>query len=170
MSLSETIRARMYDAMKNKDKSKKDIYAYLLDQIQKEQKSRVSAQNPNPVLTEADEVAVCQRVVKAIKSGMDKSIEEAKENNISLDNMKDYIADCEYKIGVYSEFLPKQMSEDEINEAIKKAFDMIPDATNAQINKGMVMKVLMPMVKGKADGKLVSNLVDNAIAAVKAQN
>lgn len=163
MSITEIVRGRMVDAMKAKDKYKKDIYAYLLDQLQKEQKSRVSAANPNPVLTEADEIAVCQRVVKAMKSGMDKSIEEAKDKNLNLDNMKDYIADCEYKINVYSEFLPKQMNADEINALIKTAIE----GMSGPVNKGMIMKVLMPQVKGKADGKLVSELVDAAVASSK---
>lgn len=160
MAIAEIVRGRMVEAMKAKDKNKKDIYAYLLDQIQKEQKSRVSAANPNPVLTEADEIAVCQRVVKAMKSGMDKSIEEAKSKNLNLDNMKDYIADCEFKISVYSEFLPKQMSADEINAIIDKALEGVSGPTN----KGQVMKATMPHVKGKADGKLVSELVDAAVA------
>ena len=164
MSIAEIVRGRMVEAMKAKDKNRKDIYAYLLDQIQKEQKSRVSAANPNPVLTEADEIAVCQRVVKAMKSGMDKSIEEAKAKNLNLDNMKDYIADCEFKISVYSEFLPKQMDEDEINALINAALEGL----NRPVNKGMVMKVLMPQVKGKADGKLVSTLVDAAVASYNA--
>ena len=164
MAIAEVVRARMVEAMKAKDKEKKDIYAYLLDQIQKEQKSRVSAANPNPVLTEADEIAVCQRVVKAMKSGMDKSIEEAKAKNLNLDNMKDYIADCEFKISVYSEFLPKQMSEDEINAVI----DEVMSGMSRPVNQGMVIKATMGRVKGLADGKLVSELVKVAVAKANA--
>ena len=158
MSITEIVRGRMVDAMKAKDKYKKDIYAYLLDQLQKEQKSRVSAANPNPVLTEADEIAVCQRVVKAMKSGMDKSIEEAKAKNLNLDNMKGYISDCEYKISVYSEFLPKQMTDDDIKITIMAVYKDIYQG--APVNKGVLMKHLMPKVKGKADGKRVAELAD----------
>ena len=164
MSIEKIARARMVDAMKAKDKYTKDVYTYLLDQIQKEQKSRVTAENPNPVLTEADEVAVCQRIVKAIKSGADKSVAEAKEKGINLDNMKDYLEDCERKVALYSEFLPKQMTAEEIQAII----DGIVKPMEGALNKGLIMKDLMPKVKGKADGKLVSELVDATIAARKA--
>lgn len=160
MSIAIVARERMVAAMKAKDKYTKDAYAYLLDQIQKEQKSRVSGENPNPVLTEADEIAVCQRIVKAIKSGADKSVAEAKEKGLNLDNMKDYLDDCERKIVLYSEFLPKQMTAVEIQAII----DAIVEPMGNSLNKGLIMKELMPKVKGKADGKLVSELVDKTIA------
>ena len=166
MSIANTARARMVEAMKAKDKYTKDVYAYLLDQIQKEQKSRVTAENPNPVLTESDEVAVCQRIVKAIKSGADKSVAEAKEKGINLDNMKDYLEDCERKVALYSEFLPKQMTSDEIQSVINEIIAPMAGA----LNKGLIMKALMPKLKnmGSADGKLVSELVDKTVADRKA--
>ena len=158
MSIEAIARGRMVDAMKAKDKYTKDVYAYLIDQIQKEQKSRVSAKNPNPVLTEKDEIAVCQRIVKAIKSGADKSVAEAKDKGINLDNMKDYLEDCERKVAIYSEFLPKQMSEDEI---VAIAQEIIAPM-EGPINKGMIMKPLLAKVT--ADGKVVSQIVDRLVS------
>lgn len=168
MSIEKIARARMVDAMKAKDKYTKDVYAYLLDQIQKEQKSRVSEKTPNPVLTEADEVAVCQRIVKAIKSGADKSVAEAKSKGLNLDTMKDYLEDCERKIALYSEFLPKQLTADEIQKVINE----ITETMEGALNKGQIMKVLLPKLKnlGLVDGKVVSELVDATIAARKASS
>ena len=56
------------------------------------------------------------------------------------------------------------MTEDEIKEAIQKAVDMIPDAT--KVNKGSIMKNLVNMTRGKADGKVVAQLVDEYLATV----
>lgn len=159
MSIATVARARMIDAMKAKDKYTKEVYAYLLDQIQKEQKARVSEKNPNPILTETDEIAVCQRIVKSIKAGVDKSVAEAQKKKLNMDNMKDYIADCEHKIAIYSEFLPRMMTEAEIQAAI----DTILNTMEAPYNEGLVMKTLMPQVRGKADGKLVSQMVKASV-------
>lgn len=154
--IRDVVRQKMIAAMKNKDKRTKDVYAYLLDEIQKEEKSRQNANNPNPALTDADEIAVCQKVVKAIKSGVDKTLAEAKKNGVKMDDLKDYIEDCEFKIKLYSEFLPEEMSEEQIRAVILETANEL----GGSINKGMLMKNLMPKVKGKADGKLVSALVE----------
>jgi uncharacterized protein YqeY len=154
--IRDIVRQKMITAMKNKDKRTKDVYAYLLDQIQKEEKSRQSDKNPNPVLTDADEVAVCQKVVKAIKSGVDKTMSEAVKNGVKMYDLKNYIEDCEFKIKLYSEFLPEEMSEEQIKSVILETANELGE----NVNKGMLMKNLMPKVKGKADGKLVSTLVE----------
>ena len=159
MSIATIARTRMIEAMKAQDKYTKEVYAYLLDQLQKELKSRVSEKTPNPVLTEADEIAVCQRVVKTIQSGVDKSVAEAKKKGLNLDNMKDYIDDCNRKISLYSEFLPKMMDASEIQALIDDIIAKLP----APATKSLVMRELMPKVKGVADGKLVSQLVDESL-------
>ena len=158
--LTDTIRARMVAAMKAKDKETKELYSYLLDQIQKEQKSRVCAENPNPVLTEADEIAVIARVVKQIQAGITNTIKAAEKEGVDISNLHDFIADSEKKINIYSEFLPKMMDESEINALIQEVINSM----TGLINKGLVMKNLMPKVKGKADGRLVNVLVEKAIA------
>ena len=156
--LRDVVRKRMVEAMKNKDKRAKDVYAYLLDEIQKADKNRKTEDDPNPpAFTEAEEVAVAQKVVKAIKSGVDKTMAEAAKNGIKQEDLKAYLEDCEYKIKMYSEFLPEEMSEEKIKAMILETVEGL----EAPVNKGMLMKGLMPKVKGKnADGKLVNALVD----------
>jgi uncharacterized protein YqeY len=166
MSIATIVREKMVDAMKVKDKKTKDIYAYLLDQIQKEDKNRKNKDNPNPPpLTEAEEIAVIERVVKQIRTGVDKTIKQANEKEkISEETKKEldaYIADRELEIKMYSEFLPKNMDADEINALINEVINSLGD----NVNKGLVMKNLMPKIKaaGRADGKMVSELVEAAL-------
>ena len=164
MSIAAIVRGKMVDAMKAKDKRTKDVYAYLLDQIQKEDKGRKNEENPNPPpLTAEEEIAVIERVVKQIRTGVDKTVKQANEKeNLSAETKKEletYIADREFEIKLYSEFLPKKMDTDEINAIITEVIESLGD----NVNKGMVMKNLMPKVKGKADGKLVNKLVEAAL-------
>jgi uncharacterized protein len=58
-------------------------------------------------------------------------------------------------------YLPAQMSEEEVATLVKKAVEQTGALTMQDIGK--VMGVLMPQVKGKADGGLVSNLVRQAL-------
>lgn len=63
----------------------------------------------------------------------------------------------EQELRVIQEFMPEQMSEEEILSVIEKAIEEA-GATSAR-DMGKVMKVLMPRLTGKADGKVVSDMV-----------
>ena len=54
-----------------------------------------------------------------------------------------------------TEYAPKMMSEDEVKEYITSNFAEIV----ATKNKGMIMKSVMAELKGKADGKIINNVV-----------
>jgi hypothetical protein len=57
-------------------------------------------------------------------------------------------------MGYINELAPKMMTEDEILYKITEIFhDDIP------VNKGLIMKTIMPELKGKADGKLINKVV-----------
>lgn len=61
------------------------------------------------------------------------------------------------ELEILQTFLPKQMSEDEVRTLVKKA--ITETGAKEQNEMGKVMGVLMPKVKGKADGTMVSNIV-----------
>ena len=54
---------------------------------------------------------------------------------------------------------PKQMSEDEIKATIQSVLDELGITEPTGKDRGKIMKDLMPKVKGKADGKLVNQMV-----------
>ncbi|MBO6030015.1 MAG: GatB/YqeY domain-containing protein, partial [Prevotella sp.] len=73
-------------------------------------------------------------------------------------------ADEEKKtLELYKQYMPAQMSEDEVVAEIAKAID----ATGAceQKDMGKVMKILTPIIKGRFDGKAASQLVIKALLA-----
>jgi uncharacterized protein YqeY len=69
----------------------------------------------------------------------------------------------EKELQVIQEFLPAQMSEEEIDALIIKAIEEV-GATGPR-DMGKVMKALMPAVTGKADGKLVSQKVKEKLSS-----
>lgn len=68
------------------------------------------------------------------------------------------------RITVFEEFAPKMMDEAEITATIKEVLAGLGiDAPTAK-DKGKIMKELMPKVKGKADGKLVNQILTSMMA------
>ena len=58
MTITETMRARMMTARKNKDKKNCDFYSYVVGELEAARKAKQTAANPNPVLTEQEEIDV----------------------------------------------------------------------------------------------------------------
>ena len=87
---------------------------------------------------------------------------EAKKRRDSLTEMRkagrNDLADQEQmELSLIESYLPQQLSRDEVEVEVRKAID----ETGAKTAKdmGSLMKVLMPRVKGRADGKLVNEVV-----------
>ncbi len=90
-------------------------------------------------------------------------LKEIKQTKETLDtapvNRADIIKECNLRISVYQEFAPKFLSEEEIKNIISSILDKLSITQPTAKDKGIIMKELMPQVKGKADGKLVNDLV-----------
>ena len=72
-------------------------------------------------------------------------------------NRPDLLAALEQEIAILMEYLPEQMGEPEVRALVAQA---VADAqASSPKDMGKVMAILMPKVKGRADGKLVNSLV-----------
>ena len=143
MALMDDVRAGMMAAMKNKDKVRKDALSALLSAM------KSKAIDNKGELSEDDAIAVVAREIKQLKETMDTAPEayvEIKE-------------ECAAKIAVISEFMPKQMDVEEIKEVIAGVLAQLGLEKPEAKQKGIIMKNLMPLVKGKADGKLVNEVL-----------
>lgn len=69
----------------------------------------------------------------------------------------DLIPDLEEELSILKGYLPEPLSEDELKVLVTKAIESLN--ANSPADMGKVMKELMPQVSGKADGKVVSQLV-----------
>lgn len=93
---------------------------------------------------------------------------EIKKRNEAIELYKqggrNELAEKEQKeLEILKSYLPEQMSEDEVRKLVEEAISSI-GASGIQ-DMGKVMGALMPKVKGKADGTLVSNIVREALSS-----
>ena len=76
----------------------------------------------------------------------------------------DIIEECEKRIAVLEQYAPKMMDEAEIKEVIAGVLSGLGIDAPTPKDKGRIMKELMPKVKGKADGKLVNDILTGMMA------
>ena len=142
MSKIDEVRADMVKAMKAGEKEKKDTLSLLLSALKNK------AIDKREELTPEEETQVVLKEIKQIKETLDMT-PKARE---------DIIAECTMRLNVLSEYAPKMMTEAEIHEVIKAVLKEAGIPAPSPKDKGKIMKVLMPKVKGKADGKLVNDI------------
>ncbi|MBQ4264288.1 MAG: GatB/YqeY domain-containing protein [Clostridia bacterium] len=148
MSKIDTVRTAMMQAMKDKDKARKDALSLLLSAL------KSKAIDKRADLTEEEENAVIFREIKQAQETMDTTPADRTQ----------IIEEAKMRISVYSEFAPKLMDESEIRAAIETVLaDLAIEKPTAK-DKGRIMKALMPRVKGKADGGLVNQLLSSYFA------
>ncbi len=76
-------------------------------------------------------------------------------------NREDLATKEEFELGVIQAYLPEQISEERLREIVKQA--IAESGADGPSKIGLVMKVLMPRVKGQADGKLVQKIVNEEL-------
>lgn len=140
MSKIDVIRAAMVEAMKAKDKARKDSLSMLLGVLKN---AEIDKRSP---LTEEEENTVIKKEIKQTQETYDTAPE----------NRTDIKEEAAARLAVYREFVPEDMSAEQIAAVIKAVLAELEIETPGAADKGRIMKVLMPRVKGKADGKLVN--------------
>ncbi len=143
MSKIDEVRAEMFKAMKGGDKDRKESLSMLLSALKNkfiDKRADLTPEEENQVIL--------------------KEIKQAQETiELSPKDRLDIIDACKARIAVYEEFAPKMMSEDEIKATVNEILADLKIEKPAGADKGRIMKALMPKVKGKADGKLVNDIV-----------
>ena len=148
MSKIDTVRAAMMQAMKDKDKERKDALSLLLSALKSKQIDKRAD------LTEEEENAVIFREIKQAQETVDTT--PADHTQI--------VEEAKLRIQVYSEFVPKLMDEEEIRKVITEVLAELQIEAPTAKDKGRIMKTLMPRVKGKADGGLVNQVLSSFFA------
>ena len=143
MSKIEEVRSAMVAAMKAGDKETKETLSMLLAALKNK------AIDKRADLTEEEEVQVILKEIKQTKETLDMTPADRTE----------IIEECNKRLTVLEQYAPKMMDEAEIKKVVASVLaEMGLDAPTAK-DKGKIMKNLMPKVKGKADGKLVNEIV-----------
>ena len=137
----ETLQIDMVAAMKARDKVRKDAISSLVSAVKKAGIDEGCRDNiPEEMVNR-----VILKEIKTVKEQLD-SCPEARE---------DLRAEFQARYDILQEYAPAMMSEAEVESFIMEKFaDVV-----ASKNKGMVMKNVMPELKGKADGKVINQVV-----------
>ena len=143
MSKIDEVRSAMVQAMKAGDKQTKETLSMLLAALKNK------AIDKRADLTEEEETQVILKEIKQTKETLEMTPPDRTE----------IIEECNHRLAVLNQYAPQMMDEAQIQEVIQATLaELGIDAPTAK-DKGRIMKTLMPKVKGKADGKLVSDLV-----------
>ena len=146
MSKIDEVRSAMVQAMKAGDKATKETLSMLLAALKNK------AIDKRADLTE-EEIQVVMKEIKQTKETLEMTPADRTE----------IIEECKNRLAVLEQYAPVMMGEDEIRGIITATLKELGIETPASSDKGKIMKTLMPKVKGKADGKLVNELVGSYI-------
>ena len=137
----EELRKDMVAAMKARDKERKEAISSLVSAAKK---AGIDAGCRDDI----PESMVDQVILKELKTVK----EQIDTCPASREDLK---AEYQFRYDVISEYAPKQMSADEVKAYIQEKFaDVL-----ATKNKGAIMKAVMADMKGKADGKVINQIV-----------
>ena len=146
--LEEKIQKDYVQAMKDKDAVRSGTLSFLRAQLK------------NVIINERKEKLEDTEVIAVIKK-------QVKQRQESIEQFKaggraDLVSKEQTELAILKEYLPAQMSENEVSQAIKDA--MKETGASSMKDMGQLMKVVLPKLQGRADSKLVSDLVKKALS------
>jgi len=140
MNLS-TLQSEMIAAMKARDKARKDSISVLVSAVKK-------VGIDEGCRDDIPEALVDQAIMKEIKS-VKEQIDTCPADRTEL------LEEFKARLAVMEEFAPKMLSADEVRAILTEKYaDVL-----ATKNKGQIMKTVMGELKGKADGKVINQVV-----------
>ncbi len=140
MNLS-TLQSEMIAAMKARDKARKDSISVLVSAVKK-------VGIDEGCRDDIPETLVDQAIMKEIKS-VKEQIDTCPADRTEL------LEEFKARLAVMEEFAPKMLSADEVRAILTEKYEDVL----ATKNKGQIMKTVMGELKGKADGKVINQVV-----------
>ena len=147
MEIKGKIVEEMKAAAKEKAKARLSIIRFALAAVQNKEKEL------RRELAEQEAIQVISGLIKKAKE----SIEQFKSGQRS-----DLVEKEENEIAVLQAFLPQQLTAAELEAQVSQAVEEV--GASAPQDMGKVMKILMPRIAGRADGKMVNELVRKRLA------
>ncbi|HEY4708076.1 MAG TPA: GatB/YqeY domain-containing protein [Thermodesulfobacteriota bacterium] len=148
MSLREQVTKDMATALKAGEKDKLSTLRMLLSAVKYKE---VDAKHQ---LSDEEVIAVISTLLKQRQDSVEQFRKGGREDLVEKESKE---------IEFLRAYLPPQLSEEEVRDIIKKA--AAETGAAGQKDMGKLMKVVMPQVKGKADGKLVNDIVKEVLGA-----
>lgn len=145
--MKEELLKELKEAMKNKDEIRKNTITMLRSAILQVEK------DTKKVLSDDEIIGIVAKEVKKRKDSI---------SDYEKADRQDIIDDLKKEIEILSKYLPEQLTEEEIEKMVDIAINEV-GATSAR-DMGKVMQYLRPKTNGKADGKVVSNIVKEKLS------
>ncbi len=146
-ALKQRIQDELKAALRGGDEARKTVLRLLVAQI-KNAEVEARTDGRGGVLSDSDVLALVRREIKQHEESLLEAQNAGRE---------DLVAQQQAELDVLKEFLPKQLSREEIVALAKQVIQEL-NATSPK-QHGQVMKALQPKVKDIADGKLVNEVV-----------
>lgn len=159
--LIEKINADLIATMKDREPARKEANQTKVTTLRSLMAEVKSFQVNNRRDPSDDEVVtIVQKGIKQFRETLDK----ANGQNPSGLVREDIVAQERARIALYEAYLPTQLSREEIEAVVKAAVAEV--GASGPKDMGAVMGAIRPKTQGKADGKLVSEIVKSALAAL----
>lgn len=147
----DILQKEMISAMKDHNKIRKETISSLIGAIKKAAIDKKCKDN----ITEE----LVNEVLLKEKKTTQEMVDTCPSDRVEL--LKGY----EARMAIVDEFAPQMMSEDEVRQAVNHIVAIVDGIEYG--NKGSIMKAVMPRLKGKADGKLINQIVSEICEKVK---
>lgn len=144
----EKIKANIKEAMKNKDVVRRDVLKMVIDKARTIQKE----QNPNDTPEIIPDNIMIQAIQKEIKQ-LAQTLDSIKGKNEA--KFVQVAQTTAHKVTILNEYLPAQMTREEVERTV---FNILTGGN--YLDFGSKMKAVMAELKGKADNKLIKEVVE----------
>lgn len=141
MSLKERLLEDMKVAMRDKDVIKKNT-------VQMARSAVLQVEKDNKVTLDDD--GIIEIIAKEVKKRKESLPEYEKSGR------QDLIDNLGAEIKVLMQYLPQQLTEEELEEIVKSAIQ--ETGASSKRDMGKIMQAVMPLIKGRADGKMVNQI------------
>ena len=149
MNLNDRIMNDLKEAMKSKDSFKLSVIRMVKGAIQLEKINKKRDLNDEEVID------VISKQIKLRKDSINE-FEKAGRNDLADTTKKE--------VEVLNEYMPEQLSSEEVNKIIDEAFAKVNPTS--QKDMGLIMKEVTPKVKGKADMGEVSKIIKEKLSNI----
>ena len=147
--LREAIDSDLKEAMRNREALKRTVLRTMLSEI------RNAEINSQTTLDDEGIISVLTKQVQQRKDSVE-AYEAA--------NRQDLVAKETEEINIISVYLPEQLPQEEIEQIIDSAISQ--SGASSLDDMGKIMGLVMPQVRGRADGKIVNTIVTSKLRAL----
>lgn len=166
MLFKEKIQADIRKAMQDKDALKVSVLRMAMANILNKEKEKRAKLNKSGDLPAGEKDKLDELSKLTDEEVMEVISSEAKKRKDSIEQYRkgsreDLAEQEEKELGILNDYLPEQMDEEEIRKIVKQKIEELGVSTPQETGK--IMGAVMPQLKGKADGNVISKIVQEEL-------